>query len=149
MEPFTWSIPNSIVKWTSWCGKSVPRMPSQAPIFWERRILNCWILFHFFNGKVGPFASTEECLNISVIRYTYFGCPHLNSILLKNVECIQHCTKHLKSNGTIYLVNPEFDCLNEHRGVWNQCPVCLLMLQYFVSVEFWTVGFRFTFLMAR
>ena len=35
--------------------------------------------------------------------------------------------------------------LNEHCGVRNQCPVFLLMLQYFVSVEFWTVGFRFTF----
>ena len=79
MELFTWSIPNSIVKWTSWCVKSVPRIPSHAPIFCERRILNCWISFHFFNGKVRPFASTEELLNISRECYWAMSSNHIAS----------------------------------------------------------------------
>ena len=57
----------------------MPRIPSHAPIFCERRILNCWISFHFFNGKAGPFASTEEFLNISRECYWAMSSNHIAS----------------------------------------------------------------------
>ena len=138
MEVFTCClkrIPNLIVKWTLWCvWNQCPVFLLMLQYFVSVEYLTVGFRFTFFNGKVGPFASTEGFLNISRECYWAVSSNHIAShskalsYKSSGALVLKRITFELESRQQSTAPLPLF-CVKRHTtttGSWKNSATCWL-----------------------